>query len=529
MCPDYIKQADKTKSMLRIAIYLRKSRADEEAERELGKGETLARHRKALLRFAKEKNLNIVRIFEELVSGEELFFRPKMLELLKEVEQGLYDAVLVMDVYRLGRGDQEEQGLILKAFKKSRTKIITPNKTFDLDNEFDEDYLEFEGFMSRKQYKVINKGMQGGRIRSVQEGNYIATRPPYGYLIEDLGKKGRILIPHPDQADVVKMIFNWYVNKHMGFAKIADGLNRLGIKSYTGGLWERTSLSSLLKNQVYIGKLVWKKKCIRKSKTPGKKKDAYTRDKSDWIIADGKHQAIIDVETFNKAQEILQGKYHVPYQIENGMVNPLAGLVVCGICGAKMKRRPYADKEAHLICEKKCGIKSNKFVSVESSVLSMLSEYMNDLELKSKTMDTNDATHEIRALNANLTSLENEIDVLQKQRLKLHDLLEQGVYSVEVFVERNNIIADKIEAAEKAIKTTNAALAAKNENSKSIEEFLNEVRYVVEMYDRVDDVEKKNALLKSVLDKIIYVKEKTWKSDNFQIRLSPKYFDITAS
>lgn len=85
---------------MKTCIYLRKSRADEDLEKTIGEGETLSKHRKALLKFAKEKKLNIVEIKEEIVSGESLFFRPKMLELLKEVENKQYDGVLVMDMQR---------------------------------------------------------------------------------------------------------------------------------------------------------------------------------------------------------------------------------------------------------------------------------------------------------------------------------------------------------------------------------------------------------------------------------------------
>lgn len=137
--------------MDRICIYLRKSRADEELEKSIGEHETLSKHKKALLKFAKDKNLNIVEIKEEIVSGESLFFRPKMLELLKEVEDKTYTGVLVMDMQRLGRGDMKEQGVILETFKNSNTKIITPVKTYDLNNDFDEDFSEFEAFMSRKE------------------------------------------------------------------------------------------------------------------------------------------------------------------------------------------------------------------------------------------------------------------------------------------------------------------------------------------------------------------------------------------
>src|SRR5690606_21771222 len=164
----------------RVAMYLRKSRADLDAEAR-GEGETLEKHRKILDDLAKEKGYNVVKIYEEIASGENITRRPEMIKLLDNVKRGLYDAVLVVDIDRLGRGNMQDQGVILDTFKSSKTKIITPRKVYDLDNEFDEEYSEFEAFLARKEFKIIKRRLNQGRIRSVKEGNYIGARPPYGY------------------------------------------------------------------------------------------------------------------------------------------------------------------------------------------------------------------------------------------------------------------------------------------------------------------------------------------------------------
>jgi len=109
-------------------LYLRKSRADMEAEAR-GEGETLARHEKILLDLAKKMRLNITQIYRELVSGESISSRPVMQQLLHEVEQGMWDGVLVVEVERLARGDTIDQGIVAQAFKYSNAKIITPVKT----------------------------------------------------------------------------------------------------------------------------------------------------------------------------------------------------------------------------------------------------------------------------------------------------------------------------------------------------------------------------------------------------------------
>ena len=122
--------------MDRYAIYLRKSRADLDAEAH-GEGETLSRHKAALLSLAKRLNITVDEIYQEIVSGETIAARPKMQQLLQEVSEGKWTGVLVMEVERLARGDTMDQGLVSQTFKYSGTKIITPLKTYDPANEFD--------------------------------------------------------------------------------------------------------------------------------------------------------------------------------------------------------------------------------------------------------------------------------------------------------------------------------------------------------------------------------------------------------
>ena len=89
-------------------IYLRKSRADREAE-ERGEGETLARHERILLDLAKRSRYHIGAIYKEVVSGETISARPVMQQLLQEVESGMWDGVLVVEIERLARGDSIDQ------------------------------------------------------------------------------------------------------------------------------------------------------------------------------------------------------------------------------------------------------------------------------------------------------------------------------------------------------------------------------------------------------------------------------------
>ena len=131
----------------KIAIYLRKSRLDLELE---GQEETLARHERILVDYCNRSGLSIAKIYKEVVSGEDIENRPIVQQLLRDVQEGLYEGVVVVELERLSRGNQIDQVEIAETFKRSNTKIYTLNKVYDLSSEdsFDEDFFEFGLFMS---------------------------------------------------------------------------------------------------------------------------------------------------------------------------------------------------------------------------------------------------------------------------------------------------------------------------------------------------------------------------------------------
>ena len=122
-----------------------------------------------------------MKIYREIVSGDSISARPQMQLLLADISEKKYKGIIVMEVERLARGNTIDQGIVAQAFKDSGTMIITPIKTYDPLNEFDEEYFEFSLFMSRREYKTINRRMQAGRLSAVKEGNYISSVTPYGY------------------------------------------------------------------------------------------------------------------------------------------------------------------------------------------------------------------------------------------------------------------------------------------------------------------------------------------------------------
>lgn len=245
---------------MRYAIYLRKSRADDTSE---PLEVTLQRHRQMLEKYMQQHDIAVQDedVFEEVVSGDSLYARPQMLRLLEAVEAGTYTGVLCVDIQRLGRGSMQDQGMILDAFKWSDTKIITPTRTYDLSNDMDETYTEFESFMGRQEYKMIKKRLRRGLNATIENGGYIANAP-YGYDKTKIGKTPSLKI-NEAEAKFIHMIFDLYQGG-MGTATIATTIDRLGAKPRRGEHFARSTILKILKNDVYRGKIVWNRKtCVR--------------------------------------------------------------------------------------------------------------------------------------------------------------------------------------------------------------------------------------------------------------------------
>lgn len=120
--------------MNRYLMYLRKSRMDTDYE-EVSVAETLSRHRTTLEKLCRSKKLHVAEILEEVVSGESLSARPKMQRLLELVGTGTYAGIVCMDIERLSRGSSMESGYIMQVLQVNGCKIITPGKTYDLQDE----------------------------------------------------------------------------------------------------------------------------------------------------------------------------------------------------------------------------------------------------------------------------------------------------------------------------------------------------------------------------------------------------------
>ena len=499
------------KALDRYAIYLRKSRADLEAEK-LGEGETLARHKKILTELAARKGLYVEKIYQEIVSGaESIKDRPEMQKLIEDCYKGFYRGIIIIEVTRLSRGSQGDAQIIMDCLKYANKNkgllVVTPTKVYDVaNNHDDEEYMEFELFMSRREYKMIKRRMDRGKDQTIVEGNYMGSYRPYGYDILKT-KTARTLIPNEEEAPIVKLIFEWATKYNMTAWKIAQKLTLMGVPTYTGSPeWSRETVKTILTNPTYIGKVRWNDRMQVKTMVNGELITSRPRSNhtDHYMLFDGKHKdhALIDEETFKAAS----ARFHSDRTKGNlKLKNILAGLLVCPHCGKMMHYQDYSTRPTvqprylHKPSQH-CKVKSVLASDVLNAVAHSLKLYIEDFETKVDNLPDVDENSIVGQMEA----LQKEQRKIEKKLAKLFDSWEDDKITDNEFVQRKAVHNERIEAIKKQMDDLEDSIPEKEEYQEKIM-FLSDA--LDALNDEALDADIKNAYLKQIIDKIEFSRE----------------------
>ena len=490
--------------MNKYLVYLRKSRSDGESE---SAEDVLEKHERIIQDYAVKNFGEAIpeeQIYREIVSGETIQDRPIIKQLLDIIQTENIKGILTIEPQRLSRGDLSDCGTIIRAFRYTDTLVITPSKTYDLTDKFDRKFFEMELMKGNDYLEYIKEIMMRGRIASVNDGNFIGSVAPYGY---DKVKNGKsyTLVPN-DEADTLRLIFRLYAEENLGTTNIANRLNDLGIKPRKAPYWTNASIRDILRNPVYIGKIRWNwRKTVKKYENG----DIITsRPKSTpetWMLIDGKHQPIISEDLFQIAQKRFGTTPRV--KVSKEIVNPFAGLVRCE-CGKAMvqqAQRRGIKTRIHCPYQKICGNKSATCDDLEQVIIDTLTKTINEFKSKLNNKNVDYNIH-----SETLNNLKKELNNLDTQQNRLYELLEQGVYTSEIFVMRNEALAQKRKKLE-------SSLAEVTELSKT---YINYEEKIVSISEAIGIIKntnitpkRKNIFLSSVIKEIIYSRKKD-DSDN---------------
>ena len=487
----------------KYAMYLRKSRQDIEAEKD-GEGETLARHRKILTDLAVRKGLYVEHIYEEVVSGETIEARQEIQKLIQDCYAGKYRGIIVIDISRLSRGNQGDAQTILDCLKFSNRNrgvlVVTPSKIYDIANSHDdEEYMEFELFMSRREYKMIKRRLDRGKIQSVIEGNYMGAVRPYGYDIVKT-RRSRYLEANPVEAPYVKLMFDWAYHENLTAGNIASRLNTMGVEAYGKLGWNVGTVRNMLSNSVYIGKVKWFERVKVKSWVNGEVETHVTRYTDQYVEYDGKHKGIIDPEIFAAVADRFPSD-RTKNKLD--LVNPLASILRCAKCGKSMRYKKYTDARTrylHPTTNDKCRVKGAAVDDVFNATKFALRLHIENFELKLENRPDMDAM----TTDSQLATLRSELKRVEQKRSRLFDGWEDGKITDNEFVERKVVIAEQIESIKERINELENIIPEREE----FQDKIFTLHQTLDMLaDPAIDAKSKNNYLKKIINTINFSRE----------------------
>lgn len=497
-------------------IYLRKSRQDDPNE---SVEEVLRKHEMILQEYSlknfgfriKEEN-----IYREVVSGETIDDRPMIQELYKRLEEEDIKGVLVVEPQRLTRGDLLDCGITVRTFKYTDTLVITPNKSYNLNDKYDRKLFEMELSRGSDYLEYTKEILKRGREASVRRGNYIGSEPPYGYDKVKIDKKWT-LKPNEKEMPYVQLAFKMYL-EGVGTGTIATELDKLGAKPRISEHMSKTTIVQMLRNPIYIGKLKLNSRPLIKTIENGKIVKKRKRIK-DYELLDGCHEPIISQEVFDMVQEKIKQQTKEKKDVELQFI--YAGIMKCVDCHKairllkceKYKDRPYYRRTKDRIActyKKYCGNMGHNFIEVHEAIISELKSYLEDFEVQVNTNNSKyNKSHE--------TLLKSLLDRLEDNQNKFDDIceyLENGVYTVDMFVKRRKALEDERDKIEKAIEK-------EKENQNKNINLENKIVSLHKALDMLNDdnisAKTKNEFLKSIIDVIYFGKKGT--RENYKITL----------
>lgn len=489
-----------------VCIFNRKSRSDGDTDT------TLSNHRTITTDLCRRIGVRYTAssIYEEILSGGTKFEeRTELLRMLRDIEAGMYHAVVVVELQRLARSGHLSQ-MIADTLEKANCLIITPTQTYDLRNKEHRLMYDMVSSLGVYELKTTDNRMRDGYINKAKAGHYVSAQAPYGYdaVWDDLIKrKHRTLVPN-DNAKYAQLMFQ-LADEGYSLRDIKQELDNRGVKSTYGNTWYIRTIQHILNNKQYLGILV-----VHLT-------DKYTKKVSEIIETHNAFPALVSVEQFIRVQLAIKGRLSGDMETRTrsrGSVRTiLKDLVFCNVCNRKIGYTS-SEKRKHVLVVKKCEC-GNKGV-LESILrerfyqqLAFVEQYWR--EEWDKVLNGN-MSSDTNNLEAKLTDLELNKSKHAARLKKLSEGFLDGLFEKSEFLENKAAISDEIANIDKSISEVKTQLAAANTESLNTQM---EKRFtILDKIKNSADNKEINRLLKLIIERVYYQRE----SDNINLMIAPK-------
>ncbi len=458
--------------------------------------------KRLLLEYATKNNILISNEYiyeEDGISGRKADKRPKFQDMIAHAKskEHPFDVILVWKYSRFAR-NQEESIVYKSMLKRDNVDVISISEPL-VDGPFGsliERIIEWmDEYYSIRLSGEVFRGMSENAMR----GNYQA-RPPLGYRIPHHGEAPVIV---PEEADIVRLIFDMYTEQGKGMYEIATSLNALGYLTAHKKQFERRSIDYILKNESYTGKTVWNRHCNT---------DSSLKDESEWIIADGHHDAIISKEQYEKARLRYMSEYKPRNQRPASTCRHwLSGVVKCSACGRTLSTSVHTDKrynrqyinfQCYGFMKGKCTVSQR--ISEKKLVPHIFAEFEN--VLASSNIDFHVLSPSDKNTTGGRDLLNKRLLEIDKKEARIKQSYRDGIDSLEEYKENKKILlAEREEIQKKIDNMESPKKLSKSATKKLMLENIQNVYSVIKNDSLPMTV--RNEALKSVIEKIVFDRE----------------------
>lgn len=294
-----------------LAVSYERVSTDEQAK----EGFSLEAQRDRNRAYIADQKWHFVRSYVDPGKSGKNLKRPDMQLLLKDLQQGSFNTVVVHKLDRLTRNIGDLYYL-LNLFDKHNIKLVSITENIVTSTAMGRMFVFMLGIFAQWYRENLAEEVRKGMSTRVDNGLKIVSVPMYGYTFDE----DHNLIVQPEEAKWVKRIFDRYL-EGIGSTNIAKELNDMGIRRSQGALWDQHKVMLTLHNYHYIGQVHWK---------------AADVPESERIIRQGEHEPIIEPEQFDQVQRILHRRSE-GLMSRNSYEYVFSGIVKCSKCGSTYK------------------------------------------------------------------------------------------------------------------------------------------------------------------------------------------------
>lgn len=444
---------------------------------------------------------NLIRLYaDEGISGTKIKNRKEFLRMMADAERGLFDMVVVKDISRFARNTVD----LLQNIRKLKslgieTQFLTANMTSMGNSEF---VLTIFGALAQEESANTSKRIKFGKKLNAEKGR--VPNIVYGYD-KTIGDYFHLTI-NQEEAAVVRQIFQWYIKDGYGAAKISTFLNDRGLKTKRNCAWSQTAVCRILTNELYTGKVINGKQEIKDFLT-GQRAE---REESAWNVVERPEMRIIDPETFEAAQKIMQSRGRAFKVDKERQSNKylFSTLIKCKECGWSFRRtlRTYKNTYVRWVCSGHNGRGAdscpNAVAVDEDELIDVLQEYFSDIIQQKKRVIQYVVGEFQRVYKAKDENLEYEKELssqlikLRKSRQKYMDMYADDLITREELNEKIGGMRKEIERLENELKMVSFHITKGDQ----LESILNTTFKEIE--DITDVRQMTNAQLKRIIQKI---------------------------